>query len=140
MLIDTHAHLNFNAFKNDADEVIKRSLEEETWIINVGSDYKTSRRALNLANKYEKGVYAAVGLHPIHLTDIKDEGKFIPAEEFSYGIYEKLASFEKTVAIGEIGLDYYHIARDADAEMVKAKQKEVLILLEISVHFHRVLL
>ncbi|MBI4812736.1 TatD family hydrolase [Candidatus Falkowbacteria bacterium] len=134
MLIDTHAHLNFNAFREDADEVIKRSLEEETLMINVGSDYKTSRRALDLANKYEKGVYAAVGLHPIHLTDIKNEnGKFIPAEEFSYDVYEKMASFEKTVAIGEIGLDYYHISFDADAGAIKVKQKEVFVrLLELA--------
>ncbi len=68
MLIDTHAHLNFNAYKNDADEVIRRSFENDVWVINVGSQYETSKRAVEIAEKYEKGVYASVGLHPIHLS------------------------------------------------------------------------
>ena len=63
MLIDTHAHVNFSSFRDDGDEVIRRALAEDTWMILVGSEYKTSKRALDLANKYEKGVYAAVGLH-----------------------------------------------------------------------------
>src|SRR5680860_867328 len=69
MLIDTHAHVNFAAFKDDADETIRRALDNDTWMILVGSELKTSNRALNYANKYEKGVYAAVGLHPVHLQE-----------------------------------------------------------------------
>ena len=57
MLIDTHAHVNFNAFKKDADDVIRRSLANDTWMILVGSEYKTSAKGLEYANKYEKGVY-----------------------------------------------------------------------------------
>ena len=60
MLIDTHAHVNFSAFKDDGDEVIRRSLAADTWMILVGAEAKTSKRALEYANKYEKGVYAAV--------------------------------------------------------------------------------
>ncbi len=75
-LIDTHAHVNFNNFKDDADEVIRRSLAGSTDMILVGSELRTSKRALEYANKYEKGVYAAIGLHPIHLEEIKvEEGK-----------------------------------------------------------------
>ena len=129
MYVDTHAHLNFNSFKNDADEVIRNTLIEKTWMINVGTEYKTSKRALDYANKYEKGVYAAVGIHPIHLSSIeaKDEDYDFTtrAEEFNYDVYEKLAQFEKTVAIGEIGLDYYHIDPKQDINEVKRKQKEV---------------
>ena len=109
MYIDTHAHLNFNIYKDNADEVIRRSLSSETWMVIAGTDYKTSNRALNLANKYELGVYAAVGLHPTHLEEFKDENYTIDPEDFNYDIYEKLAKFEKVVAIGEIGLDFYHI-------------------------------
>ena len=69
MLIDTHAHLNFNAYKDDADEVIRRSLDNDVWMINVGSTYETSKRAVEMAKRYEKGVYAAIGLHPIHLAE-----------------------------------------------------------------------
>jgi Tat protein secretion system quality control protein TatD with DNase activity len=67
MLIDTHAHLNFSAFKDDADEVISRTLEEGVFMINVGSQYSTSVRAVKYAEKYETGVWAAVGIHPVHL-------------------------------------------------------------------------
>ncbi len=133
MIIDTHAHVNFAAFKDDADEVIRRALDNDTWMILVGSESKTSNRALNYANKYEKGVYAAIGLHPIHLqeglvenNDENGDYSFVPrAEEFDYGSYEKLAKFEKVVAIGEIGLDYYHLNPSQDIPAVKRKQQEV---------------
>lgn len=133
MFIDTHAHINFNAFSGDADEVIRRSLAGDTWMILVGSEYKTSRKGLDYANKYEKGVYAAVGLHPIHLDDLTvknddENGEYsfrAKAEEFNYDSYEKLAKFEKVVAIGEIGLDYYHINLAGDVYAIKKKQQEV---------------
>lgn len=133
MFIDTHAHVNFAAFKDDAEEVIRRSLDNDTWMILVGSEFKTSNRALHYANKYEKGVYAAIGLHPIHLeetlVDSQEEGNeynFTPRNEnFDYGSYEKLAKFEKVVAIGEIGLDYYHLDPAKDINLVKKKQHEV---------------
>ena len=54
MLIDTHVHVNFNAYKSDAEEVIRRSLDNNVWMINVGSQYSTSRRAVALAKKYQK--------------------------------------------------------------------------------------
>lgn len=133
MFIDTHAHVNFNAFRDDADEVIRRSLDSSTWMILVGTEIKTSNRALSFANKYERGVYAAVGLHPVHLEDGRvdtgeegESGGFVArAEEFDYDSYEKLARFEKVVAIGEIGLDYYHLDPAKDQSAVKKKQQEV---------------
>jgi len=133
MLIDTHAHINFKDFKDDADEVIRRSLGNDTWMILVGSEYRTSNRALKYSNKYEKGVYTAIGLHPIHLEDVgiksdDDNGAYefnSRAEVFDYDSYEKLAKFEKVVAIGEIGLDYYHIDKTKDVNAIKKKQQEV---------------
>lgn len=128
MLIDTHAHINFKEFRLDGDQIIRGCLNEKTWMVIPGSDYKSSRRALEYANKYERGVYAAVGLHPIHLYELRSEdGVIISREEdFNYDIYEKLAKFEKTVAVGEIGLDYYHLPKDIDVLAAKNKQKEVL--------------
>jgi len=133
MFIDTHAHVNFSAFSRDADEVIRRSLASDVWMILVGSEYKTSKKGLDYANKYEKGVYAAIGLHPIHLEDINvvnndENGDYslrTKAEEFNYDNYEKLAKFEKVVAIGEIGLDYYHLNLAGDILALKKKQKEI---------------
>lgn len=131
MYIDTHAHVNFSAFKDDSQEVIKKSLDENTWMILVGSDYKTSKRALDIANKYEKGVYASIGLHPMHTHETEAEGDDYSfkthSEEFNYDIYEKLAKFEKVVAIGEIGLDYYHINNTQNIHFIKSKQKEIFL-------------
>ncbi|RLC38695.1 hydrolase TatD [Candidatus Falkowbacteria bacterium] len=132
MFIDTHAHVNFSFFKNDADKVIQNALNENTWIINVGVDYKTSKRTLEYANKYEKGVFAAVGLHPMHLASIRAQGDDYDfttrGEEFNYDIYEKLAKFEKAVAIGEVGLDYYHLENSEDINKQKDKQKHAFKL------------
>jgi len=134
MLIDTHAHLNFHAYKNDVNEVIKRSLKNDMWVINVGSQYSTSKRAVEIAEKYEKGVYAAIGLHPIHLSDgifktkiDTEEIEFnTREEEFDYEKYEKLAQSKKVVAVGEIGFDYWYKPKTKiKLEQFKNKQREV---------------
>jgi len=136
MLIDTHAHLNFNAFEEDFDEVIQRSLENDIWMINIGSQYNTSKKAVEIAQKYKKGVYAAIGLHPIHLEERKidktETGSLLKfktrAEEFNYEKYKELAQNPKVVAIGEIGLDYYYKPKTKrKLEEFKQKQKEVFL-------------
>ncbi|MCK5212153.1 TatD family hydrolase [Candidatus Parcubacteria bacterium] len=130
MLIDTHAHLNLNAFKDDADEVIRRALQKNTWMINVGADFKSSRRALDYANKYERGVFAAVGLHPMHLFKFNaktDEYDFTTrGEEFNYDAYEQLAKFSKVVAVGEVGLDFYHMDIGVAKDKIMKLQKDIL--------------
>lgn len=136
MLIDTHAHLNFNAYKKDSREVINRSLENNIWMINVGSQYKTSKRAVEIAEKYPEGVYAAVGLHPIHLSSgivkakiDKEEIEFETEEEsFDYEKYKDLAKSKKVVAIGEIGLDYYYRPKTkTKLAIFKEKQKNAAL-------------
>lgn len=136
MLIDSHAHLNFNAYKTDAGEVIRRSLENNIWMINVGSQYKTSQRAVGIAEKYPEGVYAAVGLHPIHLAEgifkVKSDAEEIAFqtkdEHFDYEKYKKLAKSKKVVAVGEIGLDYYWRPKTkTKLEQFKEKQKKVFL-------------
>ena len=68
-LIDVHTHVNFNAFREDGHEVVRRTLDNGVWMILVGSQIDTSRRGVEYARKYDEGVYAAVGLHPIHLVE-----------------------------------------------------------------------
>ncbi|KKR89171.1 MAG: metal-dependent DNase [Candidatus Wolfebacteria bacterium GW2011_GWA2_42_10] len=131
MLFDAHTHVNFNAFKNDWREVIDKALKNNIWLVNVGSQSTTSKRAVEIAQNYEKGVYAAVGLHPAHLfeteVDRLEAGEKIQyktrGEDFDKNYYLELAKNEKVVAIGECGLDYYRI-KD---EKSKIKQKEVFI-------------
>lgn len=106
MFIDTHAHLNFKAFKDDYKAVIKRAFEAGVkGIINVGSNLATSLNSTRIAHGYEcdtdehgSGVWAAVGLHPIHVAD----------ENFDFNKYLELAKDPKVVAVGETGIDLYH--------------------------------
>jgi len=132
MLIDTHAHVNFTAYKDDGDEVIKRALQNNVWLINIGSQYDTSRRSVQYAQRYPEGVYASVALHPIHLKGRKIIAEVDPheliefqtqEEKFDYQKYKELANQPKVVAIGETGLDYYHLD-EGEEERQKALQKE----------------
>ena len=129
--IDIHSHVNFKAFDADRDEVIRRALDEDTWIINAGTQIDTSRKAVELAHKYPEGVYAIVGLHPIHTgasfhdkEELGDGGKEFSSrgEIFDKNIYREFLKGPKVVGIGECGLDYYHL----DADSIK-KQKEAFI-------------
>jgi len=134
-LIDTHAHVNFVAYKNDGDQVVNRALANNIWIINSGSQNETSRRAVEYANKFPQGVYATIALHPIHLrtekvVEVLDEQEALDfetkEEKFDYNFYKNLAMDPKVVAIGETGLDYYHLQTE-NIEGQKALQKEIFI-------------
>ncbi len=98
MLIDTHCHLDFKDFDKDRDNVIARAKEKGVVrIVNVGSSIEGSRRAVELADKYDI-VYASIGLHPHDASQVTDK----VIEDL-----KRLAKNKKVVAIGEVGLDYY---------------------------------
>lgn len=102
MLFDTHAHLNFAAFNNNFDTVIKQSQKSGVkYLIIPGSNIENSKRGVEIAQKYD-GVFAAVGIHPFHLFGHIKYGKGIE-EDFLH--LEKLLTEEKVVAVGEVGLD-----------------------------------
>lgn len=104
MLIDTHAHLTDERY-NGADDIISSMKEcNLEKIICVGYDLKSSKDGLELARK-NKDIYAAVGVHPSEANDFGAD----------YDLSDELillAKDPKTVAIGEIGLDYHY--DDAD--------------------------
>ncbi len=127
--IDIHTHINFKAFDEDRYEVIRRALDNDTWVINIGTQVDTSKKAIELAHKYSEGVYAVVGLHPIHTSasyhdkqELGDGGREFTSrgEIFDKNIYREFLKDEKVVAIGECGLDYYHSKRDLIAKQKKA--------------------
>jgi TatD DNase family protein len=97
-LVDTHCHLNFDAYDADRQQVIDRAASTGvTRIIIPGVDLPSIEQALALSSQFQ-GIYAAVGIHP------NSSSNFDAAtlEEI-----ERLAHKEKVVSIGEIGLDYY---------------------------------
>jgi len=137
MLIDTHAHLNFAAFQKDRDKVIKKCLENNLWMINVGTNLETSKEAIEIAQNYSQGVFAAIGLHPINLdtglVKIKIdtlEGRYFE-KEFDFEKYEELAKSEKLIAIGEIGLDYYWKPKTTRRKESFFKNQKDLLLKEL---------
>ncbi|MBI2411137.1 MAG: TatD family hydrolase [Candidatus Kerfeldbacteria bacterium] len=137
--IDTHAHVNFEAFKNDSPEVIQRALNAGVQMINVGTNYKTSARSVKLAEEVGNGMWAAIGVHPIHLAkDITEEANFngqryaftTASEKFDKRAYFQLAKSSKVIAVGESGLDYFHLEDFRATNMTAAEfvelQKETL--------------
>jgi TatD DNase family protein len=128
MFIDTHAHLFFENFKDDIDEVINRALESGVdYIVVPATDLKTAREAISLSEKY-KQVYATVGIHP-HDTKDWDESLIRQIAE--------LAKHPKVVAIGEIGLDYYYDFSPQDQQIKAFKsQLDLAIKLELPVVIH----
>ncbi len=131
MLIDTHAHLNFSAFKDDLDEVVSRSSNAGMKVINVGSQITTSQRAVELAAKYPGVCYAAIGLHPIHLFELHVDVEEMPfnsrQEDYQAEAYRSLAKNPGVVAIGEVGLDYFQMPDGMSKTDFKIKQKWVFL-------------
>lgn len=136
MLFDTHAHINFAAYKDNADEVLRRSLVGSVFVINIGSQFTTSQRAVEIAQNYETGVWATVGLHPIHLvkrkvnpddSELTDSDFETTGEIFDYKKYKELAQHPRVVAIGEMGLDYHHFSEEDNVSELKQKQKEIFM-------------
>lgn len=132
IFFDAHTHVQFAAFKDDYKEVIERAFKASVWLVNVGTQKDTSKRAIELAHEYKEGIYATVGLHPSHtgksFHDADELGGNEAAKGFSsrgegfdYNTYKKLAQDPKVVAIGECGLDYFRIEGD-DVE-AKRRQK-----------------
>ena len=122
--IDIHAHTNFKAYEEDRDAVVSRALDDDTWLINIGTQYDTSKKAVEMTQEYGEGVYATIGLHPIHTTasyhdeaELGDAGKEFTSrgEIFDKDKYRELAGEGKVVGIGECGLDYYHMDEDTIA-------------------------
>jgi len=64
MLIETHAHLDYPDFAQDFDDVLRRANDAGvTRIITIGTSIESSRRAVELAEKYPN-VFAVIGVHP----------------------------------------------------------------------------
>ena len=99
MYFDSHAHYDDERFDEDRMQLIE-SLSEKgvDWIINVAADMKSCYTSLELAKKYSF-IYSSVGVHPHEVEGLTDA---------DINKMEKLASEDKVVAIGEIGLDYYY--------------------------------
>lgn len=105
-LVDSHCHVNSNKFEEDREEVFKRASEELEFIVNIGNDLPSSEDTIKYSEKYSF-VYGVVGVHPTDISTYNDEVE---------KKLEELSHHEKTVAIGEIGLDYYWMEDDKEVQ------------------------
>lgn len=127
-MFDSHCHLQFNAYKDDREAVIERCLQKGVWCNVVGTQIDTSRAAVALAEQHD-GLCATIGLHPIHTTHTEvdeEETVFTSREEsFDAVAYGELAQSKKVIAVGECGIELFHLPPDADRGDVLRRQTEV---------------
>jgi len=130
-MIDTHCHVQFNAYKDDAETVMKKCQDAGMILNIVGSQQTTSARAVEYAQKYDFA-FATIGVHPVHLfptfVDEAESGFHSRQETFDYEYYKTLAQNKKVVAIGECGLELYHLPEGYTKEEVLTKQTETFLL------------
>ncbi len=119
---DTHAHLDYPDFAQDLPQVIERAQAAGiAKIISIGTDLDSSRRAIELSERFPC-VFAVVGWHPTHVLEAPED--LPPA-------LRELARHPKVVAIGETGFDYHRLPSQqpngspADDERYKRKQAQV---------------
>ena len=108
MIIDTHCHIYYSEMDN-AEEIIRQAAENDICIILNGTDPSSNREVLELSAKYEN-VYAALGYFYSFADEITDE---------DISLLDSQLTNDNVIAVGEIGIDYYHTKDNAD------KQKEL---------------
>ena len=114
MLIDTHAHINFENYKNRLDEVFENNKNNNVdYMILPGVETSKWDEIIEYCEKYDN-VYGAIGVHPSEISGLDNEALLKMA---------KLLKHPKIKAVGEIGLDYYW---DKD-ENIRELQKTAFI-------------
>ena len=108
MIIDTHCHIYAHEMEN-ADEIINEAAKNDMLLILNGTDPLSNKEILELSGQYEN-IYAALGYFHSFADEITDE---------DIDLLDKQLSNDKVIAVGEIGLDYYHRKDNKD------KQKEM---------------
>ena len=112
-IVETHAHLDYPDFAPDFDDVLRRANEARvTRIITIGTSIESSRRAIELAEKYPN-IFAVIGVHPTYAGEAPDD-VMTPLRE--------LAKSPRVVALGESGLDYHSLP---SKEAAKDKKVQV---------------
>jgi len=131
MLIETHAHLDYPDFAGDFDDVLRRATEAGvTRIITIGTSVESSRRAVDLAEKYPN-IFAVIGVHPTYVEE-SGEDVITPLRE--------LAKSSRVVAIGETGLDYHFLPSELSKDrkttqvFLKALQTSTEEQMEAEIH------
>jgi len=141
-LFDAHTHIQFSAYDEDRDEVMKRAIDAGVKMVLVGTQRDTSTAGVALAEKHVGHAWAAVGLHPIHTEksyhDVQELGGGEAAqaftsrgEEFDFDYYKELAQKDSVVAIGECGLDYYRLSEEGKERQIAVFKSQIQLAEEV---------
>lgn len=127
-IFDSHAHYDDEQFNNDIDALLSSFKEGGICgVINCGSDIASSKKSVELAEKYDF-LYAAVGVHALEIKN---------APENYLEQIKVLAQHKKVVAIGEIGLDYYYEKDSREKQIeILSNQIELANSLNLPVIIH----
>ena len=107
MIFETHAHYDDDQFDEDREQLLEKIHQSGVGpIINVGASIESTKTTLELARTHDF-IYAAVGVHPSDIECLNEE---------TFAWLREQTSWEKTVAVGEIGLDYYWDKEEAVQE------------------------
>lgn len=126
-LFDSHAHLMDEKYGDEVDKIVSNALENNVkYITNIGYDEKTSKKAVEIAEKNEN-IFATVGIHPEHCN----------SNEVDYNFMYELSKSSKVVAIGEIGLDYHYEGTNCENQKIHfIKQIQIANELNLPVVIH----
>lgn len=98
MIIDSHAHLDDEAFASDREELLNKLKENNIgMVMNISAGMESAKTSLALAEKYDF-IYTSMGIHPCECTDLTED---------NFREIVRNLKHEKVKAVGEIGLDYY---------------------------------
>lgn len=107
-IFDTHAHYDDEQFDSDRSELLASLTGKGiSGVISCGVNAESSKANIDLSGKYPF-IYAAVGYHGLNTEDLTDD---------YLDILKGLIKNEKTVAIGEIGLDYHYEKETRDIQL-----------------------
>jgi TatD DNase family protein len=113
--IDVHSHIHDKAFDEDRGTVVAEMKEKGFATITIGTDLVESKKAILTSETYDN-VWATVGMHPVDNR----------TEVFDMAIYREMLMHPRVVALGECGLDYFHIKEfvegDRDVELSRQQQ------------------
>ncbi len=111
--IDIHSHIHDTVFDEDRDVLVAEMKRRGFATITIGTDVIESEKAIVCAEKYDN-VWATVGVHPVDNRN----------EVFDKENYRELLNHPKVIALGECGLDYYHLRSfEGDKEADTLRQK-----------------
>lgn len=116
MYFESHAHYDDKQFDEDREELLLNLKNHNVgYVVNIGADMKSSYNSIKMAEKYDF-VYASVGVHPHEAINVTED---------DYETIKNWLQYEKVVALGEIGLDFYYdfSPRDIQRQVFKKQLK-----------------